>query len=109
MNDDEVQHFFINKKEEKVCGRFKDAQLHSTIIELPHNILYLPMPGCKKFLVAGLVVFSATLFSCETSIKGEPDITYYETTGLTITPENKHWNIDNTIEKTVIPHLHLHQ
>jgi hypothetical protein len=71
MSDEEVKYFFINKKEEKVCGRFKNEQLHRIVIELPHNIFYLPMPGWKKFLVASLVTFSTTLFSCNTSIKGE--------------------------------------
>jgi hypothetical protein len=71
MTDDEVKYFFINKKEEKVCGRFKNEQLHRIVIELPHNIFYIPMPGWKQFLVASLLVFSTTLFSCDTAIKGE--------------------------------------
>jgi hypothetical protein len=71
MTDDEVEYFFINKKEEKVCGRFKNEQLHRIVIELPHNIFYIPMPGWKQFLVASLLVFSTTLFSCDTAIKGE--------------------------------------
>jgi hypothetical protein len=71
MTDDEVKYFFINKKEEKVCGRFKNEQLQRIMIELPHNIFYIPMPGWKKFLVASLLVFSSTLFSCDTAIKGE--------------------------------------
>jgi hypothetical protein len=71
MTDDEVKYFFIHKKEEKVCGRFKNEQLHRIVIELPHNIFYIPMPGWKKFLVASLLVFSTTLFSCDTAIKGE--------------------------------------
>ncbi len=103
MSDDEVKHFFLNKKEEKVCGRFKNVQLSRIVISLPNNIFYLPMPGWKKFLVASLVVFSTTLFSCETSIKGEPDITSYETTGIILIPENKHRTNDDTIEKSIIP------
>ncbi len=86
MNDDEVKYFFLNKKEEKVCGRFKNVQLHRIIVELPHNIFYLQMPGWKKFLVASLLVFSTTLFSCETTVKGEPDFTC-STTGLIIPTE----------------------
>lgn len=70
MSDEEVKYFFINKKEEKVCGRFKNEQLHRIVIELPNNIFYIPMPGWKQFLVASLLVFSTTLFSCDTKVKG---------------------------------------
>ncbi len=71
MNDDEVKYFFLNKKEERVCGRFKQIQLHQIVIELPQNIFNIEMPLWKKFLVACLLVFSTTLFSCDTKIKGE--------------------------------------
>ena len=71
MSDEEVKHFLLNKKgDERVCGRFKQTQLHRIIIELPQNIFSLQMPLWKKFLAACLVVFSTTLFSCETKIKG---------------------------------------
>lgn len=103
MSDDEVKYFFLNKKEEKVCGRFKNIQLHSIIIELPHNIFYIPMPGLKKFLVASLLVFSTTLFSCETTVKGEPDVTCYITTGLTIPVEKKFSENETTIGKPAMP------
>jgi hypothetical protein len=71
MSDDEVKYFFINKKEEKICGRFKNEQLHRIVIELPHNIFYITMPGWKKFLVASLVAFSTTIFSCDIKVKGD--------------------------------------
>jgi hypothetical protein len=74
MNDEDVKNFFINKREEKVCGRFKNEQLHRIVIELPRNIFYIPMPGWKKFLVASLLVFSATLFSCDTNITGKAKV-----------------------------------
>ncbi len=72
MTDDEVRHFLINKKEEKVCGRFTSNQLNSIHIELPQNIFYIEMPWWKQFLVASLIVFSTTLFSCEVNTMGEP-------------------------------------
>ncbi len=71
MSDDEVKHFFLNKKEdERVCGRFKQTQLHRIVVELPQNIFSIQMPLWKKFLAACLVVFSTTLFSCETKMNG---------------------------------------
>lgn len=71
MSDEEVKHFFLNKKEEKICGRFKQIQLQQLIIELPQNILSIEMPLWKKFLAACLIVFSTTLFSCETKINDQ--------------------------------------
>lgn len=94
MSDEAIKHFFIIKKEEKVCGRFKNEQLHRIVIELPHNIFYIPMPGWKKFLVASLLVFSTTLFSCDITVKGKIDNTCDATTGLIIIPENK--SLDDT-------------
>ena len=83
MSDEEVKYFFLNKKEdERVCGRFKQTQLHSIVIELPQNIFRIQMPLWKKFLAACLVVFSTTLFSCETKIKDKVE-TRIETTDLT--------------------------
>jgi len=71
MSDDEVKHFFLNKKDDtRVCGRFNQTQLHRIVIELPQHIFSKPMPLWKKFLAACLVVFSTTLFSCETKISG---------------------------------------
>ena len=71
MNDDEVRNFFIVKKEEKICGRFHQAQLHHPRVDLPENIFQLSMPWWKRFLVASLLAFGTTLFSCDTNIKGE--------------------------------------
>ncbi len=65
MNDDEVRNFLVSKKEEHVCGRFQNKQLQRIQLELPADIYYLEMPLWKKFLVACLVVFSTTLFSCD--------------------------------------------
>jgi hypothetical protein len=88
MTDEEIKYFFINKKEEKVCGRFKTEQLHRITIELPENIFYTPLPFWKKFLAACLLVFSTTLFSCDTTVKGIPVITIPASTALPINEFN---------------------
>ena len=69
MSDEQVKNFFVSKKEERVCGRFKQTQLQQIIIDLPQNIFSIEMPLWKKFLTACLVVFSTTLFSCDTKIE----------------------------------------
>ena len=76
LSDAEVQQFFLHQKEKRVCGRFKQEQLHRIIITLPTNILHITMPRWKQFLTACLLAFSSMLFSCDTLIdkliKGEP-------------------------------------
>ncbi len=67
MTDVEVKDFFLDKKEKKVCGRFTGTQLNSLTINLPENIFMIPMPYWKKFLTASLIIFSTTLFSCNTN------------------------------------------
>lgn len=74
MSDEEVKHFLLHKKEESVCGRFRTQQLHRITIELPGNIFHIPLPFWKKFLAACLLVFSTTLFSCNTTVNGKPEI-----------------------------------
>lgn len=89
MGDDEVKLFFLNKKkEERVCGRFKQMQLDRIVVELPPDIFSMPMPLWKKFLAACLVVFSTTLFSCETKIQGKSmvDEKTEQTTGMIAIP-----------------------
>lgn len=72
MSDDEVKNFLLHQKEEKICGRFRTAQLHHITIELPENIFNIRLPFWKKFLAACLLVFSASLFSCTTTVKQNP-------------------------------------
>jgi hypothetical protein len=74
LSYEEVKQFFLHEKKEKVCGRFKQDQLHRIIIALPVNILQITMPRWKQFLTACLLVFSSMLFYCDalidTNIKG---------------------------------------
>jgi hypothetical protein len=71
MSDDEVKYFFLNKKEEKVCGRFRNQQLEYINIHLPKNIFSQPLPLWKHFLAACLLAFGMMLFSCNTSTTGK--------------------------------------
>jgi len=79
MSDEDIKDFFINKKEEQVCGRFKKEQLSRIVIDLPANILYIDMPLWKKFLVACLIVFSTSLFSCDTTVDGKHPVVVQQT------------------------------
>ncbi|MDB5275649.1 MAG: hypothetical protein JWR61_604 [Ferruginibacter sp.] len=73
LTDDEVQHYFTDKKEEKVCGRFRTGQVQPFAIHLPETIFSMSLPLWKCFLAASLLAFGTILFSCCTT-KGEPDL-----------------------------------
>lgn len=97
MSDDEVKQFFLNRKQgERTCGRFINKQLHQITIELPANIYYIPMPLWKKFLAASLIIFGTTLFSCNTSMKGEPQVTN-EITGAMVIKPAQHALLGDTV------------
>lgn len=67
MSDDDVRDYFTTNKDQKVCGRFTNVQLSRITINLPENIFVIEMPFWKRFLTAALIVFSMTLFSCNTN------------------------------------------
>ncbi|MEI9959405.1 MAG: hypothetical protein WDM90_24505 [Ferruginibacter sp.] len=103
MSDEEVKYFFINKKEECVCGRFRNTQLQRITIELPQNIFHIQMPFWKQFLVASLLVFSSTLFSCDTTTKGD----VIENTNTSNEYAVKEYNIGkDTLTNAPLPPLH---
>ncbi|KQX09040.1 hypothetical protein [Flavobacterium sp. Root420] len=65
MLPDEVQHFFIENQNNKVCGRFKKSQLDTITIQIPSRILYTQTHYHKLFLLALFIAMGTTLFSCK--------------------------------------------
>jgi hypothetical protein len=106
MTDDEVKHFLLTRKDEKLCGRFRNEQLHRITINLPQNIFYIPMPLWKKYLAAILIVFSTTLFSCDTHLNGDvATITETELVGKLIEPPQKTDSLPkDTSNLIMLPH-----
>ncbi|MDR7208177.1 energy transducer TonB [Flavobacterium piscis] len=64
MLPEEIQHFFIQNQNESVCGRFKNEQLKSLIIQIPSRILFNHTHYHKMFLLAFFITMGTTLFSC---------------------------------------------
>lgn len=65
MLPNEVQHFFIQNQNNKICGRFKKSQLDSITIQIPSRVLYTQTNYYKMFLLALFVTMGTTLFSCQ--------------------------------------------
>ena len=65
MLPEEVQHFFIQNQNERICGRFQNEQLESIIIQIPSRVLYTQTNYHKMFLLALFIAMGTTLFSCQ--------------------------------------------
>lgn len=64
MLPDEVQHFFIQNQDKRICGRFKNEQLDTIIIQIPSQVLQTQTNYHKMFLLALFIAMGTTLFSC---------------------------------------------
>ncbi|CAA9196234.1 hypothetical protein FLA105534_01029 [Flavobacterium bizetiae] len=62
---EEIQHFFIQNQNERICGRFKNSQLETITIQIPSRVLYTQTNYHKMFLLALFVAMGTTLFSCQ--------------------------------------------
>ncbi|UTN05827.1 energy transducer TonB [Flavobacterium bizetiae] len=65
MLPEEIQHFFIQNQNEKICGRFKNSQLEAITIQIPIKVLYTQTNYHKMFLLALFIAMGTTLFSCQ--------------------------------------------
>jgi len=64
MLPEEIQHYFIQNQNEKICGRFKQSQLDTITIQIPNRVLYSQTNYHKMFLLALFIAMGTTLFSC---------------------------------------------
>lgn len=64
MLPEEIQQFFIQDQNNKICGRFKKSQLDTITIQIPSLVLYSQNNYYKMFLLALFVAMGTTLFSC---------------------------------------------
>ncbi|WP_289664748.1 hypothetical protein [Flavobacterium panacagri] len=65
MLPEQIQHFFIQNQNEKICGRFRKSQLDAIIIQIPNRVLYTQTNYSKMFLLALFIAMGTTLFSCQ--------------------------------------------
>jgi hypothetical protein len=65
MSSDEITDYLTNNT--NVCGRFKNEQLDSVIIQIPKNVLFSQVNFHKMFMLALLISMGTSLFSCQNS------------------------------------------
>jgi hypothetical protein len=88
MLPDEVQHFFIQNQNKKICGRFKNEQLESLIIQIPSRVLYTQTNYHKMFLLALFIAMGTTLFSCQNKDGNKQKIDKIEVVADSLTEKN---------------------
>ncbi len=97
MLPEEVQHFFIQNQNKRICGRFKNEQLDSVIVQIPKQVLHTQTNYYKMFLLALFLTMGTTLFSCQDKDGNKKKIDKVEviedvapeqhaTTGIILTP-----------------------
>jgi Gram-negative bacterial TonB protein C-terminal len=86
---EEIQQYFIENSGAKVCGRFKNEQVHKVPIPIPRSVLEQQMPFHKAFLLILFIVMGSTLFSCKNHnddfVTGEPAVVEDDTIQLRAT------------------------
>lgn len=65
MSTDEIRDYL--NKNTNVCGRFKNEQLESVIIQIPKSVLFSQVHFHKMFMLALLISMGTSLFSCQNS------------------------------------------
>lgn len=73
LSDEEVQNYFLHKKGEKTCGRFRNDQLTGKENSL-NKLLAASIPFWKKFLAIVVIVFGSLLTGCKENVTGKPVI-----------------------------------
>ncbi|NJM79378.1 MAG: hypothetical protein HC854_06780 [Flavobacterium sp.] len=92
---DEIVSIFEKNKTEKICGRFRTAQLENIKIEIPEAVLYRQTSFRKVFLLALFVVMGTTLFSCKNFNND------YQTLGEVVVVEDTIKTKIDTVEKAI--------
>src|SRR5215471_12760358 len=59
MGDEEIFDYFQTKKNEPVCGKFRNDQLNRPLIEISPEVFIMKIPFWQKFLAAVFIYFSS--------------------------------------------------
>ncbi|MBL7739996.1 MAG: hypothetical protein JNK14_12325 [Chitinophagaceae bacterium] len=73
LSDEDVQNYFLHRKGEKTCGRFRNDQLTGKENSL-NKLLAASVPFWKKFLAIVVIVFGSLLTGCRENVTGKPMI-----------------------------------
>lgn len=100
MLSDEIQHFFIQNQNNRICGRFRKTQLDTITIEIPNHILYKQKSYHKIFLLALFITMGTTLFSCADKEGNKQKIEKVE---VVENPKKEHIQVGDIKSKNIDP------
>jgi hypothetical protein len=85
MTDAEIRTYLVDNRDKKICGRFKQEQLDSIVIQVPQHMLLKQMSFRKMFLLALLLCMGNTLLSCDgRQVTGEVIIDNKDTVAVSV-------------------------
>lgn len=106
MMSDEVKNYFIQNRNNNVCGRFKKSQLDTITIQIPSRVLYTQTHYHKMFLLALFIAMGTTLFSCADKDGNKKKIEKVEVIeDYSPKTDTKFNSEDSILKKTTPPYL----
>lgn len=71
-SDEEIKNILLEQQGKKICGRFMNYQLDEKVseeirIDIPLHLLPTNIAYSKRFIIALIIVFGTSLFSCTTT------------------------------------------
>lgn len=103
MLPDEIQNYFIQNRNNNVCGRFKKSQLEAITIQIPSRILYTQTHYHKMFLLALFIAMGTTLFSCADKDGNKQKIDKIELVEDSLPKTDTKFNSEDSILKEPTP------
>jgi hypothetical protein len=64
MSDKDILDYFGKRKDQPVCGRFRNEQLNKPIIYISPEVFTMDIPLWKKYLAALFICFSVFMTGC---------------------------------------------
>jgi hypothetical protein len=100
MLPDDIKNYFLENRGKSICGRIKQSQMNSIIINIPSSVLYSQTNFHHFFLLALFAVMGTTLFSCADKEGNKKKIDKIEI--VENLPIDKNSIIEDTVPKTEI-------
>lgn len=100
MLPDDIKNYFLENRGKSICGRIKQSQMDSIIINIPSSVLYSQTNFHHFFLLALFAVMGTTLFSCADKEGNKKKIDKIEI--VENLPIDKNSIIEDTVPKTEI-------
>jgi len=104
MSNEQVTAYMQLNAGKKMCGRFKNTQLQSIVIQIPEKVLYTQTSFRKVFMLALLVTMGTTLLSCADDLGNKQPIEQVVVTDSTVIDGEKDMEVTPKAEEDYTVH-----